>query len=200
MSASSPPVVVLEEFLAPVEVAWLWMYAVEREACFVGSQVVGSDAGGREDREVRRSRVLYDVAPVEPLLTDRVLRYLPSVIQLLGHAEFPISSVELQVTASNDGEWFRPHSDGSHGPVQSRELTMVYFCHREPRPFTGGELRIYPAFAASDISLQPARVITPTQNSMVFFPAHYLHEVTEVTCPSKLFVDSRFTYNGWLHR
>jgi len=38
------------------------------------------------------------------------------------------------------------------------------------------------------------------QNSIVFFPSNYLHEVLPTRCPSGEFADSRLTYNGWLHR
>jgi Rps23 Pro-64 3,4-dihydroxylase Tpa1-like proline 4-hydroxylase len=83
-------------------------------------------------------------------------------------------------------------SDGGHGgPVSSRELTFVYYGHREPLPFTGGELRMIDGDAAT---------IVPHQNSIVFFPSHYLHEVMPIYCPSGRFEDSRLTFNGWLHR
>jgi Rps23 Pro-64 3,4-dihydroxylase Tpa1-like proline 4-hydroxylase len=45
-----------------------------------------------------------------------------------------------------------------------------------------------------------ALTLTPPQNSIVFFPSSYLHEVMPVSCPSRAFADSRLTVNGWLHR
>jgi len=42
--------------------------------------------------------------------------------------------------------------------------------------------------------------ISPAQNQVVFFPSDLLHEIMSVRCPSGLFVDRRFTVNGWLHR
>jgi Rps23 Pro-64 3,4-dihydroxylase Tpa1-like proline 4-hydroxylase len=115
---------------------------------------------------------------------------------------FEVREIELQLTASNDGEWFKPHRDSGHGPVRSRELTFVYYCHREPRAFAGGELLMFgPYDDASDPRAQERCIsLSPAQNSIVFFPSHYLHEVRPVSCPSRQFAASRLTYNGWLHR
>lgn len=191
----------LEEFFAPAEVAQLRAFAMDRQADFVASEVI-SDDDSRHDEEFRRSRVLFDVTEVYPLVTERVLHVLPHVLERLDLAPFEISQIELQVTASNDSEWFRAHRDSGGGPVSSRELTFVYYCHSEPAPFTGGELKMYGPFENGD---QPgehgaAQTIMPVQNSIVFFPSHYLHEVMPTYCPSRQFTDSRLTYNGWLHR
>lgn len=195
-------VLLVEEFFAPAEMNTLWTYAMSREADFVASEVLGGRDESRQDDYFRRSRVLFDVAGIEPLVTERVLGVLPRVIERLGMAAFPVSQVELQVTASNDSEWFRAHQDSGNGPVSSRELTFVYYCHREPRPFTGGELKMYGPFDDADEpeAQRRAQTITPAQNSIVFFPSHYLHEVMPTHCASREFADSRLTYNGWLHR
>src|SRR5262249_9445034 len=105
-------------------------------------------------------------------------------------------------TASNDGDFFHFHSDNASERVSSRYLTFVYFFHREPQQFEGGELRIHDARLAgesyvSEGSYQP---IVPRQNQIVFFPCELMHEITPVECPSRLFADSRFTVNGWLRR
>jgi SM-20-related protein len=192
----------LEEFFAPAEMNTLWAYAMGREADFVASEVLGGQEESRRDDYFRRSRVLFDVADVYPLVSERVLGVLPRVIERLGIAPFTVQQIELQVTASNDGEWFKAHQDSGHGPVSSRELTFVYYCHREPRPFTGGELRMYGPFddAGEPDARRRAQTITPAQNSIVFFPSHYLHEVMPTQCASRQFADSRLTYNGWFHR
>lgn len=195
----SDPVLLCEEFLAPVEEDYLRRFAIDREPDFIGSELTSDDDSGRRDEDFRRSRVLYDVAPVAPILTERVLDHLPWVLDRLDQANFAVREVELQITASNDGEWFKAHRDSGAGTVSSRELTFVYYCHREPRPFAGGELRMFGAFESGD-DPTAALTIVPPPNSIVFFPSHFLHEVMPVSCPSRQFIDSRFTYNGWLHR
>jgi Rps23 Pro-64 3,4-dihydroxylase Tpa1-like proline 4-hydroxylase len=112
--------------------------------------------------------------------------------------EFPVTHVEAQLTASNDGDFFCPHSDNSHEKVVSRTLTFVYFFHREARPFEGGELLLHDSYG--DCQTGNYQTIVPQQNQVVFFPCSALHEITPVVCPSKAFADSRFTLNGWLHK
>ena len=84
----------------------------------------------------------------------------------------------------------------------SRHLTFVYFLHREPRQFEGGELRIHDAHleAGRYVSEGSYQTVVPQQNQIVFFPCELLHEITPVNCPSGQFADSRFTLNGWLRR
>jgi SM-20-related protein len=124
------------------------------------------------------------------------------VLERLGMEEFPIASVEAQITASNDGDFFRNHSDSGDGKVASRCLTFVYFFHHEPQRFEGGELRIHDSRREDDRDLATGsyQAIVPQQNQIVFFPSSVLHEITTVKCSSGLFADSRFTLNGWLHR
>jgi SM-20-related protein len=200
--AMTENLLLLEEFFAPAEMTTLWAYAMGRETDFVASEVLGGHDESRRDEYFRRSRVLFDVADIYPLVSERVLGVLPRVIERLEMAPFTVQQIELQITASNDSEWFRAHQDSGHGSVNSRELTFVYYCHREPRPFTGGELKMYGPFDNADEpdAQRRAMTITPPQNSIVFFPSHYLHEVMPTQCASRQFADSRLTYNGWLHR
>jgi SM-20-related protein len=181
MDARQTPVVVFEEFLAPAELNWLQAYAAARERDFVQSQVVAAGQEGIQDSHYRRSRVLYDVGGFHDLLGRRIMQALPVIQFRLGVAPFPVTALELQLTASNDGEFFRAHTDSDHGPNAARTITFVYFCHREPFADVGHEIQ-------------------PTQNSIVFFPSDRLHEIAVVGCPSGAFLDSRMTLNGWLHR
>jgi SM-20-related protein len=195
-------VLFLEEFFAPAEVEALWDYAMQRELEFVASEVLGGDQEGRHDEHFRRSSVLYDVAGAYPLVSERVMQCLPYVVDRLELVPFDVREIELQITASNDGEWFKAHRDSGHGTVATRELTFVYYCHREPRGFSGGELRVFGMLEDGDdpAARDRAQTIMPQQNSVAFFPSNVLHEVMPVSCPSRRFADSRLTYNGWLHR
>jgi len=204
--AERPPVlpakcVVLDEFLAPQELEELKAYALQHEADFRASAVVSpTDEGGVVDYEHRRSRVLMDLGRHQELMLDRVKAVLPQVLDRLGMEEFAIADAEVQMTASNDGDFFLCHSDSGNELVASRRLTFVYFFHSEPRQFEGGELRIHDARleAGNYVSEGSCQTIVPQQNQIVFFPCELLHEITPVKCPSQLFADSRFTVNGWL--
>jgi SM-20-related protein len=206
--ADRPPVlpaqsVVLDEFLAPQELEELMRFTVEHEPEFSASLVVTPSAeSGVVNYEHRRSRVLMDLAQHEDVMLRRIKSVLPMVLDKLGMEEFAISGVEAQVTASNDGDFFHFHSDNGSERVRSRHLTFVYFFHREPRQFEGGELRIHDAHLQEGVyvSDDSYQAIVPRQNQIVFFPCELLHEITPVTCASQRFADSRFTLNGWLRR
>lgn len=192
--------VVLDEFLAPKEVEELRTYALQHEPDFRASTVVSpTDEGGVVDYEHRRSRVLMDLGRYQELMLDRVKAALPQVLDRLGMEEFSISDAEVQMTASNDGDFFLCHSDVNE-LVAARRLTFVYFLHGEPKQFEGGELRIHDARleGGNYVSEGSYQTIIPRQNQIVFFPCELLHEITPVKCPSRLFTDSRFTVNGWL--
>jgi len=191
-----PPCLVLDEFLAPQELQELISFAVEHEADFGASKVFAGAIEGGVNEAHRRSLVLMDAGKYQTLILERIEKAMPSVLRRLGMEQFGITNAEVQITASNDGDFFRGHTDDGDLRVASRQLTFVYFFHREPRQFDGGELRIYDS--APDRSSY--QTIVPQQNRIVFFPCSVMHEITPVECPSKLFADSRFTLNGWLHK
>jgi Rps23 Pro-64 3,4-dihydroxylase Tpa1-like proline 4-hydroxylase len=190
---------VLDEFLAPQELEELVSYALQQETEFQNSAVVSpSGDPGTLDYTHRRSRVLMDLGKHEQIILERIRGVLPGVLEQLGVEEFSITNVEAQITASNDGDFFGAHCDDSQEIIASRRITFVYFFQREPRPFEGGELRLYDS-SGSDTHAESYQKIVPQANQIVFFPCSVLHEITAVECPSRAFADSRFTLNGWLH-
>jgi hypothetical protein len=190
--------VVLDEFLAPQELEELISYTLLHENEFQSSRVVApTGEAGMVDYTHRRSRVLMNLGKHEQVVLERIRGVLPSVLEQLGMTEFPVTQTEAQITASNDGDFFGEHRDNSEEMIASRRLTFVYFFHREPRQFEGGELRMHDSRESSRIASYQA--ITPQQNQIVFFPCSVLHEITAVECRSQAFADGRFTLNGWLH-
>lgn len=125
--------VIFEEFLVPAELEVLTRYTLEHEADFRISEVLSPGVkGGSIDHEHRRSRVLSEPGEEINPLVDRVKAGLPRVLSKLGLAAFPVAQVEAQITASNHGDFFRWHSDNAQEEIASREITFVYFFHREP--------------------------------------------------------------------
>ena len=195
--------VVLDEFLAPQELEELVAYTLQREAEFQSSELVSpSGEPGMIDSDHRRSRVLMDLGKHEAIILDRIRGVLPRVLDQLGIEPFPVTQVEAQITASNDGDFFRAHSDDSEEIIASRRITFVYFFHGEPRQFEGGELRLHDSHREGGLQVSSGsyQTVVPQQNQIVFFPCSLLHEITPVECQSRAFADSRFTLNGWLHK
>ncbi len=194
--------VALEEFLASAEMSQVVDFALDHEGEFRTSTVVSAvDAGSRVDATQRRSRLLDQLGELETLFSERIRQQLPVVLRRMGLSDVEPSRIDVQMTATNDGEFFNVHLDNSSERFKSRKLSFVYFFHREPQAFQGGQLRIFDLTRYDQAAQAGARMteIQPVQNQIVFFPSGYLHEIALVTCPSKDFADSRFTVNGWIH-
>ena len=137
------------------------------------------------------------------LIVGKIRAAMPEVMTNLKLPPFPVGRIECQVTANTDGSYFRVHTDSGNSEIDAtRQLTYVYYFNREPKGFTGGELRVYDDQLRNDklARTDSFRVFEPRNNSIVFFRAAIMHEVTSVHVPSKDFRDSRFTVNGWIHR
>lgn len=148
------------------------------------------------------SRVLFELGEFRDLFTERIFAFLPQIMAGLELPWFPVADLEIQLTATNNGEFFRRHNDNGTESLSSRLITFVYFFYREPRPFSGGELCVFDTELQDGEYLAPGlcTVVTPMQNQICFFISEYLHEVLPVQTMSASFMDSRFTVNGWLHR
>jgi Rps23 Pro-64 3,4-dihydroxylase Tpa1-like proline 4-hydroxylase len=82
---------------------------------------------------------------------------------------------------------------------------MVYYFHRKPKAFFGGQLRLYPLIKAEAGAYVDAEAgayvdIEPQSDSVVFFPSWFPHEVLPVHCESGAFADGRFSINCWCHK
>lgn len=187
--------VVWEEWLSPQELNSLTSYVKARRNDFKPSQVARPDD---DDDAYRRSVVLMDTGPFYALFRTRLMYYLPRILRALDHSTFDVKQVEAQITASNDGDYFKIHNDNTHANWPSREITYVYFFHRQPKSFTGGELVLYDTPAESEEPRERRRVV-PQQNAIIFFQSSIFHEILSVRCPERTFDASRFTLNGWLH-
>ena len=109
--------------------------------------------------------------------------------------------IETQLITHFDGHFYRTHQDNRSAANRSRQITFVYYFHRTPKQFTGGDLLLY------DTDFKEHRYapilytrIKPLNNSVIFFPSGYYHEVTPVSCHTKQWNDGRFSLNGWLRK
>jgi 2OG-Fe(II) oxygenase superfamily len=178
----------------------LMEHVVRNEGKFTPATVIESQrSDGTVNEKLRRARTLDDLGPFGPMFADRIKEHLQEVLPRIGKKPFDVGQIEMQITSSNDGDYFRLHKDTD---ADKREVSFVYFFYREPRRFSGGELRIYPT-RMIDGRLEPAdhaATLSPRQDSIVFFPSWNDHEVLPVRVPSRQFADGRFTLNGWIHR
>lgn len=185
-----------DQFLSAEEHQQLLEYVIQQQAEFVPTTTFTGENNYRE------SVVLYSFPKYAELIADRLQTVLPEVLHRLSIAPFTPSEIEAQLTAHNDGQFYKVHNDNGSPDTATRELTYVYYFYREPKPFTGGELVIYDSKLLNNYYVQADthKVVEPRNNSIVFFLSRYMHEVLPIRCPSGQFSDSRFTINGWIRR
>jgi len=195
----------IDNFLSPYEAIRLLTFTLDQESSWEDSTVSNATSTvSHHDPDYRKSVVLKSFKNSEfaNLIVNRVRAHLPDILRELDVSSYSVKEIEAQLTASNDGDFFKIHKDNGFRERKARELTYVYYFYREPKPFIGGELVIYDGKIENNSYMRADsyRVIEPRHNSIVFFPSGCLHEVLPIRCPSQAFADSRFTINGWVQR
>ncbi len=197
------PFVQIEDALSSDQQALLWQALAAETNSLRPAGVYGREPGEqRIDPSTRRADRLETPEAIRawflPWLEALIEQH--ALLPRLGLAPFPVGTRELQVTRHGDGGFFSVHTDAAatpDRPTWARHLTFIYYFHRLPRCFTGGDLLLFDAAAGGDLSFTR---IDPTHNSLVLFQSTQLHTVTRVHCPSDDPLDGRWTVNGWLHR
>jgi len=188
----------IDNFLSPDENREALEIALNNQQQFITSTTTTNA------ENYRKSWVLY--ATLFPsfyeLLKKKIIKTVPSILAQLKMSEFLISKVEMQLTAHNDGCYYKVHNDSGSATTATRELTYVYYFCQEPPPFSEGQLRLYDTELKEGVanSYSTYKDIEPRNNRIVFFNSRCKHEVLPVRCPSQKFEDSRFTLNGWIRR
>ncbi len=186
----------IENFLSPKEHEEALKIALKQPGKFVGSKTTTQAVN------YRKSSILYATLfpDLYEFLRKKLIATLPSILTQLNIAPFSVSQVEMQLTAHNDGCFYKIHNDSGSPETNTRILTYVYYFYKEPKNFSGGNLRLYATEWQNGYALNEREFIDiePHNNSIVFFDSRCKHEVMPVSCPSRRFEDGRFTLNGWL--
>lgn len=186
----------IDNFFSQEERSRLLNYVLQQELAFVPTST------STNDLNYRRSMVLHSFPEFSEMMSERIQAIMPNVLSNLGLPSFSVSQIEAQLTAHNDGNYYKIHNDNGSSETANREFTYVYYFYREPKPFSGGELLIYDSKIENNfyVAAESFKTVEPRNNSIVFFLSRYLHEVLPISCRSKAFADSRFTINGWVRR
>jgi len=194
-----PPYRLIENFLPQAEWDRAMAHALAHEKDFLDATIAlpGTD---NPDTRFRRSRTLNDVAAVVPMVATRLHPMTADILRHLQMHGLPIRSMECQVTAHGDGDFFAVHTDNALPEIAHRRISYVYYFHREPKQFSGGHLRLYNTLLEGGFNAcgTLAADIDPPGNGLIIFPSHCHHEVTPIQCVSTALKDQRLTINGWL--
>jgi SM-20-related protein len=188
------PYIRIPDFLAPDENQAVLDYALSRQSSFDRSRVETGVA------DYRHSQVLLDLGGLSIDVEGRIREIMPDVVNYFGIKLPAAWRLETQLTTHNDGGYFKVHNDNGSPGTADRLLTYVYYFHRAPVAFAGGQLRLYDSKIESGfwIAADTFAEIKPENNTLLLFPSRLFHEVVPTRCESREFADGRFTINGWV--
>lgn len=102
----------------------------------------------------------------------------------------------MEFCATGDAGLFARHSDATH-PFGWRQCSFLYYFHRTPKRFEGGELAIYGLRGDLTATDHPLVAVEPRDNRLVVFhTAATWHEVRPVRCDTGNLADGRFVLSG----
>ena len=173
---------------------------VSQQGRFQPATVMHEGGGKPEvDERMRRAMTLDDLDFIRGEFIEQLKGALPGALSRIGVQGFPVGEIEVQITHSGDGDYYRMHRDTD--ATSTRFVSFVYFFYAEPRQFYGGELRIYDNRRVKGVAhADSSQLLSPRQDTLVIFPSDLPHELLPVRVPSNKFEDGRFTINGWIHR
>jgi Rps23 Pro-64 3,4-dihydroxylase Tpa1-like proline 4-hydroxylase len=183
------------DFLPPEVAANLYCYALAKESDFQPSKVLSNDP------EYRKSLVLFRFPEYEAMFRNALRAAFPPICEALGVPPFELADIECQLTATMDRGDFKPHNDNA-AALGHRRITYVYYFHRQPRPFVGGDTRFFDhhPYAPNPPAVRHLVDIASLHNSVIFFDSGMFHEVRDIVCNQPGFETARFTINGWLSK
>ncbi len=193
---NTPRYLIIDDFLGHDEHRDMLAFAMNHEDQFEAGTVVGHETPHRKNQVI----LSFAETAHAKLLSNRLLTWLPMLTEELQMELFPVRFVESQLTASNDGHYYRVHCDTGADEADFRAITCVYYFFREPRPFNGGTLRLYDSINQGDRREASGsyREIEAVSNRLVVFPSSAHHELMRIRCPSGKFGDSRFAITNWI--
>ena len=188
-----------DDVLEPDEHARLLEYALTHEPGFEASAVMVSSTDSHVDPRYRASGTLMSLDDLVGGLERRLRSLIPYARRELGLPWFPVGKAEIQMAVHQLGDFFGAHVDDGNESVAGRRLTCVYYFHRQPKRFSGGELRLYDTIERNGHAERAETFVSvePADNSAVFFASDCFHEVRAVRSQTRSFPDSRFSVNVW---
>lgn len=193
------PFVYIENFLSDFEQEQIWNLVNINQSQFKHSTI----SNNHIDSKYRKSHLLYkkDLKPITSWFFKKLDTILPSILKRLQMESFNVSQREIQLTVHKDHEFYKVHTDYEDEDFyRNRHLTFVYYFHKLPKSFEGGEILLFDTDTINNSCTTQHTKITPSNNSIIFFPSNYYHQVTPVHLQSNKLKNGRFTINGWIHK
>lgn len=183
-----PPHALIANFLSPDELLRVLAFTMAHAAGFNPSGVheVPNEGPSPTGYRLRRSRVLMGPknAPMSDLMLPKLQALMPRLWPQWGIQPQPLTLLECEVTAHGDGDFFALHTDNGMPEIAHRQVSYVYYFHREPKRFSGGQLRLYHTLFQEGHQKcgRLAAEIEPLRNGLMVFPTFIYHEVMPIRC------------------
>ncbi len=201
------PFLYIEDFLTDSELQSIWSMEKLDEKYFSHSTVSAYCENKEKDEindDYRKSLTLYRdrLESISGWFLEKITSKLPDVWPYVQLSPFKPSRIEMQLTRHGNNEFFKIHqdSDSDDKRLRNRTLTYVYYFHKEPKCFEGGEILFFDTNTKENDLNNRYTKLTPKNNSIIFFPSNFFHQVTTVHMKKDEFKDGRFAIHGWLHK
>lgn len=196
-----PPHALIRDFMTQAELSQIWDFTQTHMDAFQASGAYNSQ-DPRNTALTRRSRILDgpDNGTMATLIFPKLQALMPKLWPQLHMRPTPLNKLECQITSHGDGDFFGIHIDNGAPSIAYRQVSYVFYFHREPKQFSGGLLRLYNTLIEGGTAKcgNHAADIDPPRNSVIIFPPSIYHEVTPIRCASSALADQRLTMNGWM--
>jgi Rps23 Pro-64 3,4-dihydroxylase Tpa1-like proline 4-hydroxylase len=133
------------------------------------------------------------IREISDKLQNTVERHWQEILSILQIKNFAKGTVEINCVIYGNNSYFKRHQDTFTSVRKKRRISWVYYFHKEPKPFSGGELIFYTG------NEEVARV-TPQAGMLIVFDSSMYHEVLAVHVKSDDFANGRFTITGFINQ
>lgn len=199
------PFLYIEEFMTNDELSAIWDTIKHNRNNFMDSTTYGKieDTAPRVNNTYRKSETLSkeNLGDISKWFLNKVYSRLTEVWPYVHLNPFEQTLTEMQLTRHGNNGFFKIHQDsGVRESIRDRTLTFVFYLHKEPKHFSGGEILLFDTDTKIDEFGNKFTKMVPSNNSIIFFPSNYFHQVTPIHLEEDTFENGRFAIHGWLHK
>ena len=193
------PACIIDDFLGSDHAGALLDFALAHESDFAPSAITSQGDNIVKTQTRRSLSYAGDLGDVIAPFAAAIAAASARLKAETGCAAFGGDLTDIDLVAHLDGHLFKRHVDTTTGlnrmlTPADRVLSLVYYLHREPKAFSGGNLVMHALMG------EERRVITPRHNRLVAFPSIAPHQVEPISLPGDNFADARFSLVCWLGR
>lgn len=192
------PFIAVNNFLDNKEQLIIWKHIRKNKNNFIKSMI----DGGRLRPEYRKSNILPEenLNEIKLWFLEKLYIALSGKLENLLMKPLQIRHTEIELNIHGHGDYYKIHKDsGDNGEIKNRKITFVYYFYKMPKKYTGGDLLLFDTNPKKNVYIDKFTRIIPLNNSVIFFPSYFFHQITPVNCFSDNIENLRFTINGWLY-